>query len=569
MIYRPEHPNPQFERENWQNLNGEWEFLFDHSVSGKERGLFKNDAVFDKKINVPFCVESKLSGIGYTDFINSVWYRRKINITEKELKGRVFLNIGACDYETTVYVNESEVGIHKGGYSSFKFEITDYLKKGVNTVIINAFDDTRSRMIPSGKQSPKHQSYDCFYTRTTGIWQTVWLEFTPKEYIKKVKYITDTENAVLTVTADLIGKGEFTAEAFFDGKAVGKASLKFNGGNAVLSIPLSEKHLWEIGNGRLYDLKLSYGEDTVKSYFGLRNISVSDNKVLLNGKSIFQRLVLDQGFYPDGIYTAPTEEALIKDIELSISCGFNGARLHQKVFEPRFLYHADRLGYIVHGEFASWGLNHTYADSIYGFIPEWLEVMERDYNHPSIITWCPFNETWDTDGRKQYDDLLKNAYLITKSTDSTRPCIDTSGHYHIMTDIYSLHDYTQNPEEFASHYNPLINGNDCSDHTSAWKDRQQYDGKMPFAVNEFGGTCWNNSDGWGYGDAPKSEQEFFDRFKGKIDALLDNPKICSLCYTQLTDVEQEQNGLFFYDRTPKFDTEVLRKVLSRKAAIEE
>ena len=440
---------------------------------------------------------------------------------------------------------------------------------GENVIVINAFDDTRNRLIPTGKQSEQYDSFGCFYTRTTGIWQTVWLEFTPKSYINKVKYVTDNDNAAVTITADLFGSGTFTAEAFFGGKSVGKASLVSKGGTAVLVLPLLEKHLWEIGDGKLYDLKLSYDEDTVKSYFGLRSVAVSGNRVLINGKSVFQRLVLDQGFYPDGIYTAPTDEDLIGDIKRSIACGFNGARLHQKVFEPRFLYHCDRLGYIVHGEFASWGLDHTYADSIYGIVPEWLEVIERDFNHPAIITWCPFNETWDQKGRKQFDDLLKNVYLITKSADSTRPCIDTSGNFHVMTDIYSLHDYTQNPDEFKTHYDPLIETNDCSDAFFSHKNRQNYDGKMPFAVNEFGGIAWNNIDGWGYGDAPKSKEEFLERFKGLIDTLLDNPKITSLCYTQLTDVEQEQNGLYYYNREPKFDTEVLRKILTRKAAIED
>ncbi len=569
MIYRTEHPNPQFERADWLCLNGEWQFETDPSVSGRERRLFKNQAEFTEVINVPFCLESKLSGIERKDFVNSVWYRKKFIITNTQLAGRVFVNFGAVDYETTVYVNEQPIGTHKGGYSSFRFEITDFLHDGENIITVNACDDTRNPYIPTGKQSVKFNSCGCHYTRTTGIWQTVWIEFTPKTYIESVKYTTDIDNGVLNIAASLKGAGEFFAEAFFEGKSVGKASLTSNGGCAILSLPLSEKHLWNVGDGKLYDLRLTYEKDTVKSYFGLRNVSISENKVLINGKSVFQRLVLDQGFYPDGIYTAPTEQDLIGDIERSLACGFNGARLHQKVFESRFLYHCDRLGYIVWGEFPSWGLDHTKPESIYGILPEWLEVVERDFNHPAIITWCPLNETWDLHGSKQNDELIETVYLATKAVDSTRPCIDTSGAYHVKTDIYDIHDYNQKPHEFISHYDRMSETHDCSDFHSAFKDRQQYDGISPFAVSEYGGMAWNNSTGWGYGDAPKSENEFIERFRLLTEALLDNECIYSLCYTQLTDVEQEQNGLYYYDRKPKFDPKIFKEILSRKAAIEE
>ena len=569
MMMRAEHPNPQFERENWVNLNGSWEFQTDYSVSGAEREMFKDHAEYTEKINVPFCVESKLSGVGRTDFINSVWYRRNITISEENLKGRVILHFGAVDYEATVYVNETKVGTHKGGYVAFSFDITEFLSVGENKIVVNAFDDTRNRLIPGGKQSHMFKSFGCFYTRTTGIWQTVWIEFVPNSYINKVKYITDADNGVLTVTADLVGDGKFTVEAMFKGKSVGIASLESQGGAATLSVNLTEKHLWQVGDGQLYDLVLTYGEDKVKSYFGLRSVAISGNKVLINGKSVFQRLVLDQGFYPDGIYTAPTDAELYGDIERSLACGFNGARLHQKVFEPRFLYHCDRLGYIVWGEYPSWGLDYTYADSIFGILPEWLEVVERDFNHPAIVTWCPFNETWGINGKKPFDDVIKAVYLATKSADPTRPCVDTSGGFHVKTDIYDLHDYVQEDEVLKTHYENMAETHDCSDFHSAYKNRQQYNGKMPFAVSEYGGIAWALEKGWGYGEAAKSEEEFIARFKGLADVLLDNENIFSFCYKQLTDVEQEQNGLYFYNREPKFNPEIFKKILSRKAAIED
>ena len=568
MIYRSEYPKPQFMRENWLNLNGEWQFEIDNSNSGEERKLFNEAQDFSLKINVPFCPESKLSGVENVDFMNSVWYKREFEITKKQLEGRVVLHFGAVDYKTTVYINGNKCGSHKGGYVSFSFDITDYAVLGKNTVTVHAMDDTRSRMIPSGKQSEKYSSWGCYYTRTTGIWQTVWLEFLPEAHIKSVKYVTDINNATVNINAVLCGSGTFIAEAFYDGVSMGKAQTVSGGGNVNITINLAEKHLWEVGNGRLYDLVLTFGEDRVQSYFGLRDIRLDGKKFLINGKSVFQRLVLDQGFYPDGIYTAPSDQELCADIKRSQALGFNGARLHEKVFEERFLYHCDKLGYIVWGEYPNWGLDHSYADSIYAILPEWLEEIDRDFNHPSIIGWCPLNETWDQNGRKQYDEMLALVYKATKAADSTRPCIDTSGNYHVVTDIYDLHDYEQNPDVFASHYEPLGNSN-VFDFFSAFKDRQRYDGKMPFFVSEYGGIGWSVNEGWSYGNAPKSAEEFIERFKGLTDALIDNENMFGFCYTQLTDVEQEQNGLYTYDRKPKFDTEIFKAILSRKADIED
>lgn len=568
-MYRTEYPRPQFMRENWISLNGEWQFEIDQSDSGEERGLSRGDAVFSQTIQVPFCPESKLSGIGTTDFIRSVWYRRTVTLTGEQLQDRVFLHFGAVDYLTTVYVNGRECGRHKGGYVSFSFDITEYLTAGENVLTVHAADDTRSRLIPSGKQSDAYASYGCYYTRTTGIWQTVWLEFVPQTYIRKTRYLTDIHSASVQITADLCGAGTLTAEAFYEGRSVGKAKTVSEGGMAVLSVPLSESHLWEVGCGRLYDLVLTYGQDRVQSYFGLRSIQLDGNRFLINGKSVFQRLILDQGFYPDGIYTAPSDSELAADIDRSLAMGFNGARLHEKIFEERFLYHCDRKGYLVWGEYPNWGLDHSYADSIYAILPEWLEEIDRDFNHPAIIGWCPFNETWDQHGRKQYDDLLAAVYRATKAADPTRPCIDTSGNFHVETDIFDLHDYEQDPSVFSAHYAPLGTGEPLS-FRNAFADRQPYDGKKPFFVSEYGGIAWTEEpSGWGYGNAPSSPEEYLARLKGLTDVLLDNPHMFGLCYTQLTDVEQEQNGLYTYDRKPKFDPEIIRKIFSRKAAIED
>lgn len=570
-IPRPEHPNPQFYRENWLNLNGEWDFQIDKSASGKDRRLYEADAKFDSKITVPFCPESELSGVNCKDFMDCVWYQREIEIPDNYKGMKTLLHFGAVDFETTVYLNGQEVGMHKGGYISFMFDITDFLKDGKNILTVCAYDDVRNPYQARGKQSEKYYSHDCDYTRTTGIWQTVWLEFVPDKYIKSFKIYPNVDNCSVDITAKLCGAGDFEVEAYYDGKSVGKTVVSAVNGNTVNAhIGLDEEHLWEVGNGRLYDLTLKFCGDTVKSYFGLREVKLDGFKFLINGKSVFQRLVLDQGFYPDGIYTAPTDEALKNDIRISLDAGFNGARLHQKIFEPRFLYYCDKMGYIVWGEYPNWGADHTDPVSVYNVLSEWIEELERDFNHPAIIGWCPYNETWDINGREQYDDILATVYKTTKAIDSTRPCIDTSGNFHVITDIFDVHDYEQDPEVFRKGYETLETDGTLFDRHNR---RQKYNGEATF-VSEYGGIKWSPIEAdsktvsWGYGDAPKTEEEFIARYKGLTDALLDNGKMFGFCYTQLYDIEQEQNGLYRYDRTPKFDMSIFKAINERQAKIE-
>ena len=569
QIYRSEYPNPQFERKDWINLNGEWDFEIDNSESGLARGIL--DRPLAQKINVPFCPESVLSGIGNIDFMRSVFYRRTITLTDEQLKDkRVFLHIGACDFEAELFINKKSVDTHYGGYSSFAFDITKFVNAGENIVDIRVFDDTKSRLQGSGKQAKKYQSNGCDYTRTTGIWQTVWLEFTPDSYIKSFKLFPNIEDCSVTAEIKLVGSAPIKAVAKYDGKIVGEASIDSAEYSALLKIDLSEKHLWELGNGRLYDLELTFGDDIVKSYFGLRSVSL-DKALKINGKTVFMRTVLDQGFYPDGIYTAKDESEFVKDIEISMAAGFNGARLHQKVFEPRFLYHCDRLGYLVWGEYASWGLGHEDPACLTKFVSEWLEVLERDFNHPAIIGWCPFNETWNApkNNAMQCRDVLRVTYNITKAYDITRPCIDTSGNYHVVTDIFDLHDYVQDVALYRERYvkNFGENGVLWDTHHA----RQHWAGE-PVFLSEYGGIglkIEQSATSWSYGEASKTIDEFYERYEGLTSALLDSKGIIGFCYTQLYDIEQEQNGLYTYSREPKIDIARIKAVNERKAAIEE
>ena len=311
--------------------------------------------------------------------------------------------------------------------------------------------------------------------------------------------------------------------------------------------------------------------DKVKSYFGIRKTAFDNNSYLLNDNVVFLRTVLDQGFYKKGIYTAETEEELVQDIYLSLDAGFNGARLHQKVFEPRFLYHCDKLGYLVFGEAANWGLDVSNMEHLTPFMLEWQRELQRDFNHPSIIGWCPLNETWDVDGRHQNDDFVRALYYTTKAIDTTRPCIATSGNYQVVSDIYDLHDYLQTKEEFEKIYLAPTVEEMCEnyDKMHEWVSKYQKSLEfkdMPLYLSEYGGIQWDvqGVGGWGYGNGPKTEEEYMERYEYLTKILMDSPYVCGLCYTQLYDVEQEVNGIYTYDRQKKFDISRIRAVNTSK-----
>jgi len=575
-IPRPEYPRPQMEREAWLNLNGVWEFEFDPGLSGIDRGLPQAERLA-REIQVPFCPESTLSGIGDVDFHLGVWYRRPFVLPETWEGRRVLLHVGAADHDAWVWVNGQSAGGHRGGYTPFSLDITSLLARGENNLVIHARDDTRSPLQAGGKQCPEYYSRGCHYTRTTGIWQTVWLEPVPRTYIGALRMTPNLEGGQVSVEVEVCGRptrGTLEAQAQLEGQVVGRARTSFLGQRVRLVLRLREAQAWSPQEPTLYDLQLvlrtAEGDrDVVKSYFGLRTLALSERAILLNGRPLFQRLVLDQGFYPEGIYTAPTDEALRNDIQIAQGLGFNGARLHQKVFEPRFLYWADRLGYLVWGEFPSWGLDLSRPEALGVFLPQWLEALQRDYNHPSIIGWCPFNETQSN----QDPETLRTVYRVTKALDPTRPVIDTSGYVHVETDIYDVHNYEQNPEVFAAAFAPFASGGEPFRNFP--KLDAPYRGQ-PYFVSEYGGIWWNpdqkDDKAWGYGGVearPKSVEEFIARYRALTETLLRHPRICAFCYTQLYDIEQEVNGLYTYDRWPKFDPARIREINAQKAAIEE
>ncbi|MBO2516180.1 MAG: beta-galactosidase [Clostridiales bacterium] len=568
-IPRPEYPRPQMVRNNWMNLNGEWQFEIDQGCSGEARGLVEAECL-SGRITVPFCPESRLSGVNNRDFMYCVWYKRTFDLPETAENKKVLLHFGAADYRTKVWINGIFAGLHEGGYVSFTMDISAAVKNGCNTVTVCCEDNVRDPMQPNGKQSRLYHSHDCDYTRTTGIWHTVWIEWVEPVYVKQIFITPDAANASVhfRAIAEEAQDALLKVDTYYNGTYTGSAAARMNTGSGELTVNLLQKHLWDIGKPKLYEYRMTLSKDDmcdeVSGYFGLRSVGFDGMHFLLNGRPVFQRLILDQGFYPDGVYTAPSDDDLKNDIILSMKMGFNGARLHQKVFEQRFLYWADHLGYLCWGEMASWGLDHSQPGALAAFSKEWLEELERDYNAPCIIGWCPFNETWDYEGRRQNDDVLRMVYRITKAVDKTRPCIDTSGNYHVETDIFDVHDYEQDVNEWEKRY-----GKGTEPIYDRFSDRQRRKPGQPVFVSEYGGIRWTDQTGWGYGKGPESEEEFIERFRGLTDVLLDNPDHCGLCYTQLTDVEQEQNGLLTFDRKPKLPPETIREIMSRKAACEE
>jgi beta-galactosidase/beta-glucuronidase len=599
-VPRNKYPRPQFVRRQWQCLNGPWQFEIDNADDGIDRGLRDRD--LERTITVPFCPESALSGIEHTDFMAAVWYRRTVTLPRQWAGRRTLLHFQAVDYDATVWANGVEVGRHIGGFTPFACDLSKVAAPGdAVTIVVRARDDHKA-LKPKGKQCHERDNRACLYTRTTGIWQTVWIEPVPEACrLDRPTILPDVGGSRFIIEQPLVGRRSgLTARAVLRdaegdvAHAACPAEADFTP-RLVLEVPDARRRLWSPDDPHLYDLEieLSDGEgrvvDSAASYAGLRSITIDGPVVRLNGEALFQRLVLDQGYYPDGIMTAPSDEALQRDIELSMAAGFNGARLHQKVFEERFLAHADRMGYLVWGEFADWGCRDPDSDVPLqkpdaSYVAQWTEVLARDVSHPSIVGWCPLNETGELLGDRAtvLDEVTRAMFHATKRADPTRPVLDASGHSHRVaeTDVYDSHDYDQNPATFKARHDKLLDGNpflntggDGAALSISW------DGQ-PFFVSEFGGIWWNaaeaatETDGsdrkqsWGYGQRVRTIEEFYERFEGPCRALLENPRMFGYCYTQLTDTFQEQNGLYDFQRQAKFDLQRLRAIQQRKAAIE-
>lgn len=573
-IPRPEHPRPQFHRERWLNLNGPWTCHIDNSLSGKERGLVASRG-FEQTITVPFCPESRLSGVAHTDFIEAIWYHRTITVPGSWAGARTLLHFGGVDWCAEVYIDGHSAGTHYGGSSPFTLDITAFVKPGAtHHVVVHVRDNTRSGLQPIGKQCTQYQSCGCSYTRTTGIWQTVWLEAVGAQSLESVHIVGDLAGARFVITPHLRSCApglSLRVRATLDGVECA-AARQCAAQGVPLVLNIANPRAWSPQSPTLYELELVLLDhtgsevDRVNSYGGLRDICIDGDRILLNGAPVYLRLVLDQGFYPEGIWTAPADRDLQRDIELSMAAGFNGARLHQKAFEERFHYWADRMGYLTWAESPSWGFDITNPSAARNFLTEWSSLVARDRNHPSVIAWTPLNETAFPTDTREHNRVVREAALITRQLDPTRPVNDASGWHHQDTDLWTVHDYTQDPAVLRERLERKPDGTVMRN----FPEREVEYAGQPYLVDEFGGVKWiaegrspNAANSWGYGDAPRDLEELYVRLKGQVAALRSLEHIRGFCYTQLTDVEQEQNGIYNYDRSPKFDMARIREAFTQ------
>ncbi|MHA2182312.1 MAG: glycoside hydrolase family 2 protein, partial [Promethearchaeota archaeon] len=556
-IPRPEYPRPQFIRENnWLNLNGEWDFVFDDLNMGIRERWYKKKTFnkFNKKIIVPFCFQSPLSGIKDNSFHDIIWYRREFVIQDKFQEKRVLLHFGAVDYSCKVYLNGELVGSHQGGYIGFSIDISEFIEES-NVMVLRVEDPSQSQEIPRGKQYWRKDLETIFYPRVTGIWQTVWIEFvSPDFHLTKLKMTPDIDKSEVMFEFNIQGKNFsdifLSAEILFENRELIKDEVELNfmglsedvkikpefRGKVFsklpncfklkIQIPNNSIFLWDTENPNLYNVLVKiYNKNTgvihdeVKSYFGLRKISLSDvrkkknKQILLNNEPLYQKLFLVQGYWPDGLYTAPSEMAIIKDIQLIKDFGFNGLRTHQKAFDPLFLYWCDKMGVLVWGEIGNARRFTVYSQM--SLLNEFVEEIERDYNHPSIITWVPINESWGVFSPRK--DPKRAAYTLSlfhliKSIDSTRLVVDDDGWWHTKTDICTRHYYADAKkiklpnslqEEIETHEKGTV---------EIYLKPYKYMGE-PIIYSEIGGFGYqeDSANGWGYGSLTENPDDLFEK----------------------------------------------------------
>lgn len=565
-VPRGEYPRPQFVRDSWMSLNGEWDFSF-----GTDQ--------FDLKIIVPYVYQSQLSGIGSNNTCDVVWYRKSF-ILPKEMRGkRILLHFGAVDYLCQVWVNGQHMITHEGGHIGFEMEITEVLHEDENVITVMAEDKVEDLEMPRGKQFWKEESEGIFYTRTTGIWQSVWLEAVNTGYLDHV-YITpdlDHRSAKFQYEIRGIKRAQLKTQISFEGCELADVTIDTRREEGSFTVELDQQLLskwsfqeemtWTPEKPRLFDVVytlIAEGEviDRITSYFGMRKISIENGRFLLNNRPYYQKLLLDQGYWRKSLLTAPEDEDFVKDIELAKSMGFNGVRKHQKIEDPRFLYHADKAGFLVWGEIAAaYVYSRKYVKRI---TVEWMDEILRDYNHPCIVAWTPLNESWGVhnikDNAEQQSHSAAMIYL-TKSLDITRPVISNDGWEHTCTDLLTIHDYEWRKEILDERYGSLENIlRLCTGGRPLFANGWEYKGQ-PILITEFGGISYQKGEkeGWGYSNAV-SDEDFAKRYHDVISPLLNSPHIQGFCYTELTDVEQEINGLLTYDREPKIPVDIIRKI---------
>lgn len=583
------YPRPQLVRKNWTNLNGEWLFKFDDGNQGLKEKWYQNSEVYDQTIQVPFVYQSQESGIADRTPHDIVWYHREFDLA-KEKNQRVILHFGAVDYESDIYLNGQHVCKHIGGHTSFQTDITDLLAdNSLQSLSVRAYDAHYDESIPRGKQFWEDESRGIWYTNSTGIWQTVWLEVVEETYIQEL-YLTpkfDEGKIELKASLNQLMSSEIKLqyEISFKNQLIVSGIANLTEKNLILDIDLIQDYIfrknyhgegwsWTPETPNLFDIKLTLLEndktlDIVESYFGMRKVHWENGMFYLNNKPYYQKLILDQGYWPTGLLTAPTDEDFIQDIELSKAMGFNGCRKHQKTEDPRFLYYADQMGFIVWGECAAPAVyNHQ---SVERLMSEWTEIIKRDYNHPAIVTWVPINESWgvpDISFDRQQQHFSQTMYHYLHSLDKTRLVISNDGWAATETDICAIHNYCHGQEDevqIYDYFKDTLSSREklLSRPSTPWPIFANGFGyqDQPILLTEFGGIGFDVSGqpGWGYTSVENAE-DFVKDYRRIMEAVYASTGLWGYCYTQLSDVEQEINGLVTYDRQPKCDLAAIKAV---------
>lgn len=587
--YKKDYPRPQFVRSEWENLNGEWDFRFDAENRGEEERWFEHFSG-ETTIRVPFTYETKLSTIEDDTCCENIWYRRAILVCKERLNDcRYVLHFEGSDFETKVWVNGFYAGSHRGGYARFSFDISELVKDGENELVVKV-EDSADMQQPRGKQRWIAQNFACFYSHTTGIWKTVWGEYVPKTSLSYVKMTPLLEENCLDLEFDITSSGydgdrELMLETTisYQGGLISRTSMCVLGGHARTRVDIFARKendfawgikKWTPDKPELYDITFRLTEkgqvcDEVGSYFAMREVRIDGPNVLLNGVPLYQRLLLDQGYWQDSHLTPPDEEALIEDIEKIRQMGFNGVRKHQKIEDERFLYWCDVKGLLVWSEAPA---AYQFSDlSVAEFTREWMEIVKQNYNHPCIITWTPFNESWGVGRvktRRDQQHFTQAVYHLTKCFDPYRPVIANDGWEHTVTDIFTVHDYEENGALFLERYSKFRDEILKSEiyynrDTASFADGFSYAGQ-PMIVSEYGGIAFCGDAGFGYGNKVKSEADFIRRFDEITTAIKEIPYICGYCYTQVSDVQQETNGLLDMRRNFKVNPEAIREINLRR-----
>lgn len=579
-FYRNEYPRPQFRRDEWLPLNGEWQFEFDDCGDGITRGIPSGRVTLDKIINVPFSYQYEASGIGDTSHHDTVWYSRSFDIPAKAEGKRALLCFNASDYRTDIWINGLHAAEHTGGFSPFSVDITQYLKGGENLIVVRCFDPLNPA-IPRGKQSWLNHPFGCWYVPNTGIWQSVWIEFFGEDAISSYTLTPDADTCSFfgEITTLYAKADELEILVSYKGEQVKKHRITIDGKNTRYTVRLmegdfvDESFFWTPEKPNLFYVDFTLYKngtpvDIAHTRFGMRKISINEyGQICLNNRKLYQRLILDQGYWVEGGLTPTSAEELKKDIELSKAMGFNGARKHQKFEDPYFYYYAEELGFLVWCEMPS-----AYDFNAYEIAEqsrEWQEIVSVARNFTSVICYVPLNESWGvrkilTDAAQQ--NYARSLYYLTKAIDASRLVSTNDGWENVdVTDIISIHDYAYDSSEFPAKYQPENYDSLYPQGRKLMAEGCCYCGQ-PVLFTEFGGIAMKSSatnGNWGYNDGADSEEEFIARIENLVKGLSE----CGFqgyCFTQLTDVQQEVNGLLDAYHKPKSAPEKFKKIFENK-----